>query len=56
MKTFNLEEHDVVCILGGLYAYKAELQGESKSDDVMERETAIGDLIHVDRLIKLFTL
>ena len=54
MKTFNLDEHDVVCVLGGLYAYQAELMVESKSTDEMERETALGDLLQVDKLIALF--
>jgi len=53
-RTFYLEEHDVILVVGALTSYQAELQKEVKSTDEMERETAKVDLQHVDRLLTVF--
>ena len=54
MKSFHLENHDVVLVIGALTAYQASLRTETQSQDEMERETAKADLDHVNRLLTVF--
>ncbi len=53
-KSFHLEEHDVILVVGALTSYQAELQTEVQSADEMERETAKVDLEHVNKLLAVF--
>jgi hypothetical protein len=55
MKSFHLDESDVVLVIGALTAYQAELAlTVNRSTDDMELETAKVDLRHVDRLLAVF--
>jgi len=53
-KSFHLEEHDVILVVGALTSYQAGLEKDLNSTDEMEHETAKVDLEHVNKLLAVF--